>query len=66
MSFRCARLLDSGLEEVVFGEASAARGCTIGGWRRLYPEVLPLRGAARLRGGGGCIWRCSRCAGLLD
>ena len=34
--------------------------------RRLFLGELPLRGAARLRGEGGCFWGTSRCAGLLD
>ena len=33
-SFRCAGLLDGGIEEAAHGGASAARGCSMGGWRR--------------------------------
>ena len=35
------------------------------GVRGLFWGELPLRGAAQWRGGGGCFWGTSRCAGLL-
>ena len=65
-SFRCAGLLDGGMEEAAHGGASAARGCLMGGWRRLQTGELPLRGAARWGDGGGSNWGSFRCAGLLD
>ena len=65
-SFRCAGLLDGGVEEAAHGGASAARGCLMGGWRRLQMGELPLRGAARWGDGGGSTWGSFRCAGLLD
>ena len=65
-SFRCAGLLDGEEEEALFGGASAARGCSMEGRRRLFPGELPLRGAARWRGRGGSFWGSFRCAGLLD
>ena len=36
------------------------------GGRRLLLGELQLRGAVRWRGGGGCFWGSSRCAGLFD
>ena len=66
---RCAGLLNGGAgKEAAFGGAPAARGCSMAGrgGRLLLGELIPLRGAARLREGGGCFWGSSRCAGLLD
>ena len=65
-SSRCAWLLDWGREEALSGGAAAARGCSIEGLRRLFLGELSLRGAARLREGGGSFWWSCRCAGLLD
>ena len=66
--------IEGGSEGGCFGGgAPAARGCSMAGRGRrllqgeLIPgELIPLRGAARLREGGGCFWGISRCAGLLD
>ena len=65
-------LLDWGREDAAFGGAPAARSCWDGGGRRLLfgggggGGGLPMRGAARLREGGGCFGGSSRCVGLLD
>ena len=61
--FSSARIWRSG---AVLGGAPAARGCSMEGGRRLLLGDLPLRGAAPLRGEGGCFWGTSRCAGLLN
>ena len=65
-SSRCAGLFDGGGKEAASGGAPAARGCLMEGERRLRLGELPLRGAVRWRGGGGCYWGSSRCAGLFD
>ena len=62
--FSSARIWRSGA--AVLGGAPAARGCSMEGGRRLLLGDLPLRGAAPLRGEGGCFWGTSRCAGLLN
>ena len=41
-SFRCAGLLDGGMEEAAHGGASAARGCLMMGWRRLDKQESSL------------------------
>ena len=65
-SSRCAGLFDGGEEEAAIGGAPAARGCSMEGERRLLLGELPLRGAVRWRGKGGCFWGSFRCAGLFD
>ena len=63
-----------GGEEAASGGAPAARGCSMEGEKRLFLGELPLRGAARWRGGGGeeaasgekhAFLGSCRCAGLM-
>ena len=68
---RCAGLLDWGggrrlfLRELPL-RGLRARGCSVEGEREVFLAEFPLRWAARLKGGGGCFWEGSPCAGLLD
>ena len=65
-SSRYAGLLDLRRDEAANGGARAARGCSMGGWRRQHMGELPLRGAALYEEGRGSNWGSSRYAGLLD
>ena len=54
-----------GGRRLFWGGAPAARGCSMAGrgGRLLLGELIPLRGAARLREGGGCFWGSSAVRG---